>query len=199
MKLEDMKVGAFVKCTKPEWSCYEESFKITDKFSDNKYELTKIKSSSKEPLSKSVVTKETLQHNFKLNKSLSAALNPKKKINIEIYQDCKTYAESEGKIVSVGLYHEDKYDEFVGAVEALAKLYDRKSPFDEIEELKDVARAAAQPIEATEASDEWSTVEKEYGYGDTVKLEGRENTTIKAKPFEVDPKELYAKPHSLYE
>ena len=159
MKLEDMKVGAFVKCTKPEWDCYEKSFKITDKFSDNKFELTKIKSSSKEPLSKSVVTKETLQHNFKLNKSLSAALNPKKKINIE-YQDCKTYAESEGKIVSVGLYHEDKYDEFIGAVEVLAKLYGRKSPFEEIEELKDVARAAAQPIEATEVSDEWLTVEK---------------------------------------
>lgn len=160
MKLEDMKVGAFVKCTKPEWNCYEESFKITDKFSDNKYELTKIKSSSKEPLSKSVVTKETLQHNFKLNKSLSAALNPKKKINIEIYNDGRTFAGCEGKIVSVGLYHEDKYDEFVGAVEALAKLYKRKSPFDEIEELKDVARAAAQPIEATEVSDEWSTIEK---------------------------------------
>lgn len=161
MKLEDMKVGAFVKCTKPEWYCYEKSFKITDKFSDNKYELTKIKSSSKEPLSKSVVTKETLQHNFKLNKSLSAALNPKKKINIEIYNDGRTFAGCEGKIVSVGLYHEDKYDEFVGAVEALAKLYKRKSPFDEIEELKDVARAAAQPIEATEVSDEWLTVEKE--------------------------------------
>ena len=161
MKLEDMKVGAFVKCTKPEWDCYEESFKITDKFSDNKYELTKIKSSSKEPLSKSVVTKETLQNNFKLNKSLFAALNPKKKINIEIYNDGRTFAGCEGKIVSVGLYHEDKYDEFVGAVEALAKLYKRKSPFDEIEELKDVARAAAQPIEATEVSDEWSTVEKE--------------------------------------
>ena len=28
----------------------------------------------------------------------------------------------------------DKYDEFVGAVEALAKLYGRKSPFDETEE-----------------------------------------------------------------
>lgn len=161
MKLEDMKVGAFVKCTKPEWYCYEESFKITDKFSDNKYELTKIKSSSKEPLSKSVVTKETLQHNFKLNKSLSAALNPKKKINIEIYNDGRTFAGCEGKIVSVGLYHEDKYDEFVGAVEALAKLYKRKSPFDEIEELKDVARAADHPIEATEVSDKWLTVEKE--------------------------------------
>lgn len=160
MKLEDMKVGAFVKCTKPEWDCYEESFKITDKFSDNKYELTKIKSSSKEPLSKSVVTKETLQHNFKLNKSLSAALNPKKKINIEIYNDGRTFAGCEGKIVSVGLYHEDKYDEFVGVVEALAKLYKRKSPFDEIEELKDVARAAAQPIEEN-TEDEYPITKEE--------------------------------------
>lgn len=57
--------------------------------------------------------------------------------------------------------HEDKYDEFVGAVEALAKLYDRKSPFDEIEELKEAVRTARDTVEATEVSDEWSTVEKE--------------------------------------
>lgn len=196
MKLEDMKVGVFVKCTKPEWDCYGDIFEITDKFSNNKYELTKIKSSNKELLSKSVVTKETLQHNFKLNKSLSAALKPWKKINIEIYNDGKTFAENNGKIAHVGLYHEDKYDEFVGAVEALAKLYGRKSPFDEIEELKEGARAAEEPIEATDVSDEWSTIEKEYGYGDTVKLEERENTAIKTEPFEVDAKELYAKPHS---
>lgn len=142
MKLEDMKVGAFVKCTKPEWDCYGDIFEITDKFSDNKWELTQVKS-EKNHLLKSVVSTTTLQHNFKLNKSLPAAQKPEKKINIEIYQDCKTYAEIEGKIVSVGLYHEDKYDEFVGAVEALAKLYNRKSPFDEIEELKEAARAAA--------------------------------------------------------
>lgn len=160
MKLEDMKVGAFVKCTKPEWDCYGNIFEITDKFSNNKYELTKIKSSSKEPLSKNVVTKETLQHNFKLNKSLTAAPKPKKKIDIEIYNDGKTFAECNGKMVNVGLYHEDKYDEFVGAVEALAKLYGRKSPFDEIEELKESARAAEEPIEATDVSDEWSTSEK---------------------------------------
>lgn len=43
----------------------------------------------------------------------------------------------------------------------MAKLYGRKSPFDEIEELKEAARAAEEPIEATEVSDEWSTVEKE--------------------------------------
>lgn len=161
MKLEDMKVGAFVKCTKPEWDCYKNSFKITDKFSDNKWELTKNKSDNTESLLKSVVSQETLQHNFKLDKSFSAALKPKKKIDIEIYKDGKTFAEGGGKIVHVSLYHDDKYDEFVGAVEALAKFYGRKSPFDEIEELKDIARAAAQPIEAIEVSDEWSTVEKE--------------------------------------
>lgn len=143
MRLEDMKVGAFVKCTKPEWDCYKNSFKITDKFSDNKWELTKNKSDNTESLLKSVVSQETLQHNFKLDKSFSAALKPKKKIDIEIYKDGKTFAEGGGKIVHVSLYHEDKYDEFVGAVEALAKLYGRKSPFDEIEELKDVTRAAA--------------------------------------------------------
>lgn len=66
-----------------------------------------------------------------------------------------------GKKVTVGLYHEDKYNEFIGAVEALAKLYDRKSPFDEIEELKEAVRTARDTVEATEVSDEWSTVEKE--------------------------------------
>lgn len=43
----------------------------------------------------------------------------------------------------------------------MAKLYGRKSPFDEIEELKEAARAAEEPIEATEVSEEWSTIEKE--------------------------------------
>lgn len=55
------------------------------------------------------------------------------------------------KQTTVNLWHEDKYDEFVGAVEALAKFYDRKSPFDELkyykEAYEDVARAAAQPYE----------------------------------------------------
>lgn len=86
---------------------------------------------------------------------------PSKSITINIGFDKITTAESMGKKVKVGLYHEDKYDEFVGAVEALAKLYGRKSPFDEIEELKEAARAAEEPIEATEVSDEWSTIEKE--------------------------------------
>lgn len=55
------------------------------------------------------------------------------------------------KQTTVNLWHEDKYDEFIGAVEALAKFYDRKSPFDELkyykEAYEDVARAAAQPYE----------------------------------------------------
>lgn len=55
------------------------------------------------------------------------------------------------KRATVNLWHEDRYDEFVGAVEALAKFYDRKSPFDELkyykEAYEDVARAAAQPYE----------------------------------------------------
>ena len=78
----------------------------------------------------------------------------------------------------------------------MAKLYGRKSPFDEIEELKEAARAAEEPVVATKVSNELSTVEKEYGYGDTIKLEEKENTAIKTEPFEVDAKELYAKPHS---
>lgn len=55
------------------------------------------------------------------------------------------------KRATVNLWHEDRYDEFVGAVEALAKFYDRKSPFDELkyykEAYEDVARAAAQSYE----------------------------------------------------
>lgn len=120
---------------------------------------------------------------------------PSKAITINIGFDKITTAESMGKKVKVGLYHEDKYDEFIGAVEALAKLYGRKSPFDEIEKLKEAVRTARDTVEATEVSDEWSTVEKEYGYGDTVKLEEKENTEIKTEPFEVNAKELYAKPH----
>ena len=105
----------------------------------------------------SIISRKTLQHNFKLYKVHT--LN--KTISISFYANGVTSIESDGQIRSVNLYHEDKYDEFVGAVEALAKLYGRKSPFDEIEELKDVTRAADKPIEATEVSDEWLTVEKE--------------------------------------
>jgi len=180
MKLEDMKVGAFVKCTKPERyccdDCYDDTFRITNKLPDNQWEIERITGKPR----KTIISQKNLQHNFKLY--VFHTLN--KIISISFYADGVTSIESDGQIKNVGLYHEDKYDEFVGAVEALAKLYDRKSPFDEIEELKDVARAAAQPIK------------KEYGYGETVKLEGKSNATIKAEPFEVDAKELYAKPHS---
>ena len=55
------------------------------------------------------------------------------------------------KQATVSLWHEDNYDEFVGAVEALAKFYSRKSPFDELkyykEAYEDVAQTAAQLYE----------------------------------------------------
>lgn len=43
MKLEDMKVGAFVKCTKPEWDCYGDIFEITKMFpySHEEWEITR--------------------------------------------------------------------------------------------------------------------------------------------------------------
>lgn len=167
-----MKVGAFVKCTKPEWDCYGDIFEITNKLPDNEWEITRRPYWQRRQSGKGiknlhttfVVKQEVLQHNFKIDKVHQQAhisMLPSKAITINIGFDKITTAESMGKKVKVGLYHEDKYDEFVGAVEALAKFYDRKSPFDEIEELKDVARAADHPIEATEVSDEWSTVEKE--------------------------------------
>ncbi len=165
MKLEDMKVGALVKCTKPEWSCYGDIFEITRKFPDDKWEITirsytQMRESGKKikalnPVS--TISQQTLQHNFKLYKQHTV----RREIKIVCFADNKTFANDGTVSKSVGLYHEDKYDEFVGAVEALAKLYDRKSPFDEIEELKEAARAAEEPVEATEVSDERSTVEKE--------------------------------------
>lgn len=172
MKLEDMKVGAFVKCTKPEWECYGDIFEITKKLPDDEWEITRIPFWQRRESGKGiknlrttfVIKQKILQHNFKIDKVIEQAhisMLPSKAITINIRFDKTTTAESMGKKVTVGLYHEDKYDEFVGAVEALAKLYDRKSPFDEIEELKEAARAAEDTVEATEVSDEWSTVEKE--------------------------------------
>lgn len=105
----------------------------------------------------SIVSQQTLQNNFKLKKYHTV----RREIRIVCFADNRTFISDGTANKSVGLYHEDKYDEFVGAVEALAKLYGRKSPFDEIEELKEAARAAEDPVEATEMSDEWSTVEKE--------------------------------------
>ena len=200
MKLEDMRVGVLVKCTKPEWDCYGDIFEITKKLSDDEWEIIRrpyvqMRQSGKtikalNPVS--IVSQQTLQNNFKLKKYHTV----RREIKIVCFADNKTFISDGTANKSVGLYHEDKYDEFVGAVEALAKLYGRKSPFDEIEELKEAARAAEDTVEATEVSDEWSTVEKEYSYGDTVKLEEKENTAIKTESFEVDAKELYAKPHS---
>lgn len=172
MKIEDMKVGAFVKCTKPEWDCYGDIFEITKKLPDNEWEITRIPFWQKRESGKGIKNLRTtfvikqgiLQHNFKIDKIIQQAhtsMLPSKTITINIGFDKTTTAESMGKKVKVGLYHKDKYDEFIGAVEALAKLYGRKSPFDEIEELKEAARAAEEPIEVTEVSDEWSTVGKE--------------------------------------
>lgn len=167
MKLEDMKVGVLVKCTKPEWDCYGDIFEITKRFpySHEKWEITRRPYIQKRESGKkikalntvSTISQQTLQHNFKLYKEYTI----RRELKIVCYADNTTIA-SDGIVCrTVGLYHEDKYDEFVGAVEALAKLYDRKSPFDEIEELKEAARAAEEPVEAIEVSDEWSTVKKE--------------------------------------
>ena len=172
MKLEDMKVGALIKCTKPEWDCYGDMFEITKKFPDDEWEITRIPFWQRRESGKGikslrttfVIKQKILQHNFKIDKVIQQAHTstlPSKAVTINIGFDKTTTAESMGKKVKVGLYHEDKYDEFIGAVEALAKLYDRKSPFDEIEELKEAVRTARDTVEATEVSDEWSTVEKE--------------------------------------
>lgn len=164
-----MKVGAFVKCTKPEWDCYGDIFEITKKYPDGKWENGKweletikcargaLKETLKGVQYKTVVTQKTLQHNFKLDKEHTA----KRELKIVCRADGTTFVGDGTVCENVGLYHEDKYDEFVGAVEALAKFYGRKSPFDEIEELKEAVRTARDTVEATEVSDEWSTVEKE--------------------------------------
>lgn len=172
MKLEDMRVGVFVKCTKPEWECYGDIFEITKKLPDDEWGITRRPYIQRRESGKRikslrttfVIKQKILQHNFKIDKVIEQAhisMLPSKAITINIRFDKTTTAESMGKKVTVGLYHEDKYDEFVGAVEALAKLYDRKSPFDEIEELKEAAWAAEEPVVATKVSNEWSTVEKE--------------------------------------
>lgn len=167
MKLEDMKVGALVKCTKPEWDCYDDIFEITKRFpySHEEWEITRRPYTQMRQSGKTIkalntvstISRQTLQHNFKLYKQHTV----RRELKIVCFADNTTFAGDGIVGETVGLYHEDKYDEFVGAVEALAKLYGRKSPFDEIEELKEAARAAEEPIEATEVSEEWSTVEKE--------------------------------------
>lgn len=165
MKLEDMRVGVFVKCTKPEWECYGDMFEITKELPDNEWEITRIPFWQKRESGKSIkalhtvstISRKKLQHNFKLYKQHTI----RRELKIVCFADNTTFAGDGTVGETVGLYHEDKYDEFVGAVEALAKLYDRKSPFDEIEELKEAVRTARDTVEATEVSDEWSTVEKE--------------------------------------
>lgn len=165
MKLEDLRVGALVKCTKPEWYCYGDIFEITKEFPDGKWEITirsytQMRESGKRmkvlnPVS--IVSQQTLQHNFKLYKQHTI----RRELKIVCFADNKTFANDGTVSKNVGLYHEDKYDEFIEAVEALAKLYNRKSPFDEIEELKEAVRTAEEPVVATKVSNEWSTVEKE--------------------------------------
>lgn len=167
MKIEDMKVGALVKCTKPEWDCYGDIFEITKRFpySHEKWEITRRPYIQKRESGKkikalntvSTISQQTLQHNFKLYKEYTI----RRELKIVCYADNTTIASDGIVCETVGLYHEDQYDEFIGAVEALAKLYGRKSPFDEIEELKEAARAAEKPIVATKVSNELSTVEKE--------------------------------------
>ena len=167
MKIEDMKVGALVKCTKPEWDCYGDIFEMTKRFpySHEKWEITRRPYIQKRESGKkikalntvSTISQQTLQHNFKLYKEYTI----RRELKIVCYADNTTIASDGIVCETVGLYHEDKYDEFIGAVEALAKLYGRKSPFDEIEELKEAARAARYTVEATKVSNELSTVEKE--------------------------------------
>ena len=137
MKLEDMKVGALIKCTKPEWDCYGNIFEITKKLPDNEWEITikpyvQMRQSGKRMNALnlvSVVSQRTLQNNFDLDKQHTV----RREIQIVCYADNTTFA-SDGTVgETVCLYHEDEYDEFIGAVEALAKLYKRRSPFDETE------------------------------------------------------------------
>lgn len=167
MELEDIKVGALIECTKPEWDCYGDIFEITKRFpySHEKWEITRRPYIQKRESGKkikalntvSTISQQTLQHNFKLYKQHTI----RRELKIVCYADNTTIASDGIVCETVGLYHEDKYDEFVGAVEALAKLYGRKSPFDEIEELKEAVRAAEEPVVATKVSNELSTVEKE--------------------------------------
>ena len=77
----------------------------------------------------SVVSQQTLQNNFDLDKQHTV----RREIQIVCYADNTTFASDKIVGETVCLYHEDEYDEFVGAVEALAKLYGRRSPFDETE------------------------------------------------------------------
>ena len=62
MKLEDMKVGAFVKCTKPEWDCYGDIFEITKMFpfSHDEWEITRRPYMQKRESGKSIKALNTV-------------------------------------------------------------------------------------------------------------------------------------------
>lgn len=85
----------------------------------------------------------------------------------------KTTVTKGNKEVSVSLYHEDKYDEFTGAVEALSKLYGRKSPLEEIRELKGEEDPNIKPYKGIKYKLEISKkpeVTEKFKVGDTVRL-----------------------------
>lgn len=85
----------------------------------------------------------------------------------------KTTVTKGNKEVSVSLYHEDKYDEFTGAVEALSKLYGRKSPLEEIRELKGEEDPNIKPYKGIKHKLEISKkpeVTEKFKVGDTVRL-----------------------------
>lgn len=75
MKPEDIKVGVFVKCIKAERLLIENIFEIIEKLPDNKWKLMTtlcargaIKNNLKYRDIEIIVSQQTLQHNFKLDK-----------------------------------------------------------------------------------------------------------------------------------
>lgn len=75
MNPEDMKVGAIVKCTKPEWDCCGDIFEIKKKLPGGQWELERLTSDRGVLIEthrglqyKIVVSQQTLQNNFKIDK-----------------------------------------------------------------------------------------------------------------------------------
>ena len=75
MRLEDINIGAFVECIKAEKPLIGNTFKIIEKLPDNKWKLTTmlcargvIKNSLKYRYVEIVVSQQTLQNNFKIDK-----------------------------------------------------------------------------------------------------------------------------------
>ena len=75
MKIEDIKVGALVECIKAEKPLIGNTFEIIEKLPDNKWKLTTmlcargaIKNSLKYRCAEIVVSQQTLQNNFKIDK-----------------------------------------------------------------------------------------------------------------------------------